>query len=349
MGMRFRKSINLGGGFRINLSKSGIGYSWGAPGFRHTKTASGKRRNTYSIPGTGISYVSESGKKKSAAKKSSQNNYAAQPQPYQNFNNADNFTEISSASINNFQSAEYSELLHSISRILKADKVANVLSIFIIFSLAPTPLFFIVGIIGLLLKLYVRIGAHIKLDYEMDAYYQEKYTERINTWETLNTSQMLWQILGAGNVTNQKVEAGASRTVTRKAIKLSSKVPFFLKTDVKIIALNLQKEKIIILPDKILIIRGTKIGAEDYDKVSISVSSTEFIEHQFVPRDTEVLCHTWQYVNKNGGPDKRFKDNRQLPVCKYGVIKLRSESGINVELQCSNYNIANQLKIALNE
>lgn len=33
MGFRYRKSINLGGGFRINLSKSGIGYSWVKGGF----------------------------------------------------------------------------------------------------------------------------------------------------------------------------------------------------------------------------------------------------------------------------------------------------------------------------
>lgn len=39
MGFRFRKSINLGGGFRINLSKSGIGYSFGVPGLRYTKSA----------------------------------------------------------------------------------------------------------------------------------------------------------------------------------------------------------------------------------------------------------------------------------------------------------------------
>ena len=64
MGLRFRKSINLGGGFKINLSKSGIGYSWGVKGFRVTKTARGTTRRTASIPGTGISYVSESGKKK---------------------------------------------------------------------------------------------------------------------------------------------------------------------------------------------------------------------------------------------------------------------------------------------
>lgn len=39
MGFRLRKSINFGGGFRINLSKSGIGYSLGVPGLRYTKSA----------------------------------------------------------------------------------------------------------------------------------------------------------------------------------------------------------------------------------------------------------------------------------------------------------------------
>lgn len=61
MGFRFRKSINLGGGFKVNLSKSGIGYSWGTKGARFTKTAKGKNRTTLSIPGTGLSYVTESG------------------------------------------------------------------------------------------------------------------------------------------------------------------------------------------------------------------------------------------------------------------------------------------------
>ena len=38
MGWRFRKSINLGG-FRINFSKTGIGYSFGVAGLRYTKKA----------------------------------------------------------------------------------------------------------------------------------------------------------------------------------------------------------------------------------------------------------------------------------------------------------------------
>lgn len=69
MVFRFRKSIKLPGGFRVNLSKSGVGYSRGTKGFRATKTAGGNVRKTYSIPGTGLSYVEESKRKTTPKKK----------------------------------------------------------------------------------------------------------------------------------------------------------------------------------------------------------------------------------------------------------------------------------------
>ena len=68
MGWRFRKSIDILGLFRINFSKSGIGFSYGVPGYRVTKTANGRTRKTVSIPGTGISHVSETGKRKADPK-----------------------------------------------------------------------------------------------------------------------------------------------------------------------------------------------------------------------------------------------------------------------------------------
>lgn len=71
MGLRFRKSIKLGGGSRINISKSGIGYSVGTKGARVTKKAGGGTRTTISAPGTGISYVQESGNTKKASSGSS--------------------------------------------------------------------------------------------------------------------------------------------------------------------------------------------------------------------------------------------------------------------------------------
>ena len=58
MGLRFRKSINLGP-LRINLSKSGVGFSLGVKGFRIGRSAKGKNTATVSLPGTGLSYVQD--------------------------------------------------------------------------------------------------------------------------------------------------------------------------------------------------------------------------------------------------------------------------------------------------
>ncbi len=53
MGWGFRRSVNLGP-LRLNLSKSGVGYSVGTRGFRIGKDAVGRKYRAMSIPGTGI-------------------------------------------------------------------------------------------------------------------------------------------------------------------------------------------------------------------------------------------------------------------------------------------------------
>lgn len=58
MGIRYRKSFKLGP-LRINLSKSGVGYSVGNKFYRVTKKANGGMRTTTTLPGTGISDVKD--------------------------------------------------------------------------------------------------------------------------------------------------------------------------------------------------------------------------------------------------------------------------------------------------
>lgn len=80
MGFRYRKSINFGP-FRLNVSKSGIGYSVGVKGYRITKKANGGIRKTVSIPGTGISHVTEiPASEVAAAKKSATRKTVPAPQ-----------------------------------------------------------------------------------------------------------------------------------------------------------------------------------------------------------------------------------------------------------------------------
>ncbi len=67
MGFRIRKSIKLGGGVRLNLSKSGIGMSAGVKGMRLGINSKGQRYTNASIPGTGLSY--RTGSSRGTAKK----------------------------------------------------------------------------------------------------------------------------------------------------------------------------------------------------------------------------------------------------------------------------------------
>ena len=90
MGFRFRKSIKIGNA-RINLSKSGVGYSFGTKGFRYTKKANGGTRTTTSISGTGISYVQDSKKSKrgTTMRNNSAGKFLAEQPRRQNNHNSD--------------------------------------------------------------------------------------------------------------------------------------------------------------------------------------------------------------------------------------------------------------------
>lgn len=83
MGFRYRKSIKLGP-FRLNLSKRGAGVSVGVKGAR---VGIGPRgvRTTLSVPGTGMSYVSEKRLKGSPARQKAQREQIIRtriPRPY---------------------------------------------------------------------------------------------------------------------------------------------------------------------------------------------------------------------------------------------------------------------------
>lgn len=60
MGLIFRKSINLGP-FRLNLGKSGLGYSVGRRGFRIGRSARGRGYTSVGLPGTGLRYQTSRG------------------------------------------------------------------------------------------------------------------------------------------------------------------------------------------------------------------------------------------------------------------------------------------------
>ena len=61
MGLRFRKSIKVAPGVKLNLNKKSASVTVGTKGTHYTVNTNGKKTTSAGIPGTGISYVSTTG------------------------------------------------------------------------------------------------------------------------------------------------------------------------------------------------------------------------------------------------------------------------------------------------
>lgn len=330
MGFRYRKSINLGGGFRINISKSGVGYSWGTKGYRITKTAKGTVRHTTSIPGTGFSYTEEFGKKKVP------HSQPIVPPPDSNHYATENI-------VNNTATAMVSDgsgnMLALVKRALRINKLANISMLisflFIAFPLGPIALF-----LSFLLKIYIKTFGRINLDYIIDDDQKEIVMQHMEPMFRVIDSSKVWRVVQSSQVINKKYEAGASSTVKRTSCKTTKKAPFPFKANTPAAVFKMGKERLVFLPDKLFIIQGSKIGALNYSDISIYAHTQRFIENEHIPKDAQVVDYTWKYVNKSGGPDMRFRNNPKYPVCLYGELELKSDTGLNTIILFSRGNLA---------
>ena len=341
MGFRFRRSINLGGGFKINLSKSGIGYSWGTKGYRISRTARGTTRRTYSIPGTGISYVDESGNRNRNRNRSQRRNQNRITQPSQRQIPQPTYNQtperaIESADISQFKEAEEGTISDALERTIRLNFIGTLL-LWGLLLIPVNPILVLIPIVGVILKIASHTAGRVTLEYSFDPEKEDEHTRRIDAWQLLAEGKKEWQVLTEQFNNNRKVNAGAGRSLKRIACKIEKGHPYYIKTNVDTIQITLHnKERLIILPDKVFFVRKRKVGMIDYSDFRISVSSVRFVETDPIPKDAQVVGYTWQYVNKNGTPDQRFKNNKQIPLCLYGQVFLRSSSGLNVELQISN-------------
>ena len=116
-------------------------------------------------------------------------------------------------------------------------------------------------------------------------------------------------------------------------------LPRVIKSNITPPAIKSGKETIYFLPDFLLVVDDKKVGAVGYDKLAIRSQQSNFIEAGIVPSDTVVLYHVWKHPNKGGGPDRRFADNVQLPVCQYEAIHLTSSNGLNELLEVSKVGV----------
>ena len=336
MGFRYRKSIRLGGGFRVNLSTKGIGYSWGVKGYRVTKTADGRTRQTVSVPGTGISYVDEHGPRRGSS------GTAAQVEPVDPYAGYTDVEQVKSADINTLSSDAYAELIKQVTKIKTVQGFAIILTLL---SAVVAQWFFYLCVAACI-ALFVIYRCDV--EYEFDDTEQAKWDKLSAAWRAVASSQSLQEITTYANAKNAKTNAGIKRSIETTKMSAGGKLPWYLRTNIKPVIFSFRECRLAIMPDRILIIGKKKLGALDYSDVKIEISAIGFLEQGPAPKDSEFVQYVWGYANKDGSPDKRYANNKQFPIYKYGRIEITSPDGLNIKFMCSNEKASDALYHTLN-
>ena len=91
MGLRFRKSVTLCKGVRLNFGKNGMSLTTGTRGFHNTYNfGNGKRTTSIGLPGTGLSYVTTSGGRNNSNRPRQQQNYQSPVNTFEPYSQPEN-------------------------------------------------------------------------------------------------------------------------------------------------------------------------------------------------------------------------------------------------------------------
>ena len=182
----------------------------------------------------------------------------------------------------------------------------------------------------------------IAITFESSDASQRAYAAMVRAFDVLKSSLKKWDIT-ADKATDQFAERTlATRSVNRHPVTFDFSSNDLIQFTGRAMRFeNVNGDDILLYPGVAVIPRADGAFALiDLRELQISAEHRGFHEEDGVPSDASVAGHTWAKTNKNGSPDRRFKDNYQIPICIYGNITFQSQTGVTEEYMVSNADAA---------
>lgn len=338
MGFTVRTSIRTGP-FRFNLSRAGVGVSVGVRGLR---IGSGPRGHYVHMGRGALQYrVTVS----PGASPTPRPRPGAPPRPMPSTPSA--MDRIESASVVAMTDESAAGLLEQVRAAQARSPMAPLVGIggFILLVLLmatgmPAGLAFVLAVpVTALAAAWVHVrdvaAREVVLFYDLEPDARAAYEALHTAFARLARAHAAWSVEARMDTEDQKRNAGASQLVERRPVQMGMMAPRVIRTNIDVPAIPCGAETLHFFPDRLLVSSAQGIGAIPYDQLRMDVDSHPFIEEGRVPSDAEQIGTTWKYVNRNGSPDRRFNDNRQLPVLRYEQVTFTSRTGLREVLQLS--------------
>jgi hypothetical protein len=368
MGLRFRQSINLLPGLRVNFGLRGISVTVGPRGANLNVGTRGTYLNL-GLPGTGIGYRGRLDKIRSLESSRPTARPDPEPQPQNNpdiFNRHPPYVDVAPHVIE-FKSVDVaslgSESLERVSALCeKLQRQRHTLSLEITQAekdvlraarmsrrfgwlrrwIAPTSFNLFQEYHDDCLN---RLDAlkEIKQSLVLDVEFsisdgaKKAFLRITEAFDRVSRSVRIWDITTAQAVDRYRTRSAASQSFDTQVVSFDRTYDSLMATEFKPPRfINANGADLMLYPAFVMAQIGERVALLDIRQVEIAIEPTRFVVHDGnVPSDSMVVDSTWQYVNKDGGPDRRFSNNPTIPIAKYCSIFFRGE-GLNEAWMISN-------------
>lgn len=358
MSVKFRKKIRIFPGFSLNLSKSGMSATLGIRGCSVNIGSNGTYLNT-GIPGTGL----YDRIKLQNPLNDDSSDISVVPDNSNHVEPVDSYTVDTEIKSYNPEVLTSDTMTYLKQSIIDADRIkkemyqewqdAIVSKKRVLFRLVILH-FIIVGFFLKKLKQDYkdkkRFAEELKqdydnfsinLDFDFDKDTLNDYITIRKNFEELSHAKKIWDVTSYKNTDQYHERTTATRALTRTPVSFYNKSLDFIKTSYDALVLqNANGGDLYIYPGFVIVKENSSkdFGIVDLKNIKFLYYDTDFMEEGSVPSDSQNIGYTWKYCNKNGSPDRRYTNNYQIPIQRYGTIVISSEEGLNEEFMISNAN-----------
>lgn len=180
-------------------------------------------------------------------------------------------------------------------------------------------------------------GAVVSVTYPKDQVVS--WNNVYKSYRDMSQSKRIWKLVKTTTLDSAEERTPAQIGRVRRSITLEHKNIPYIKSDQSPLMFPFSSGEIYLYPSFSVMINDSSIFVDDIGKIQRTYEALAYIEEDPLPKDATILRYTWKKANVDGSPDKRFSDNFQIPILRYGMITVELDDK-HERYVCSNADAA---------
>lgn len=312
----------------MNTSKSGIDCSVGSKGFRVAFMPDGRIQRTIIMPETGMS--SSEGSSSTKQTTEAQGDYQSWTATARMSSRDEWCQHFESACREHFKQV-----------FAWKAKIITAFAVFVLLAFVATldmwwlavPAFPALIFAALVSK---KPPAPIEVEYELPSE-PNAYSKVCTFFVAINGCKELYHVRGVTTGLRARTNAGSTQSLQMDKIRVLRDPKTHIKSNIICFFVRLKRLAFYVLPDITIVVKNRKdIKVIETSTIQVHYHTRDVVWRKIVPSDSVVVGKTWQNVNNDGSPDRRFKENYQIPIYRFGALEIDSPEGLHLVIYGSN-------------